>query len=86
MIKNPYGRILKGESKKQHLSIVLKSCPYGIIQILKSQTFNFQSQIKIEPEISARGGKEIEHPNLKSFLSPTEISSNMILLTIYSCK
>ena len=57
MIKNPYGRILRGKPKKQHLSIVLKSCPYGIIQILKSQTFNFQSQIKIEPEISARGGE-----------------------------
>ena len=28
MRKNPHGRILKVESKKQHLSTVLKSCPY----------------------------------------------------------
>ena len=27
MRKNPYGRILRGEPKEQHLSIVPTSCP-----------------------------------------------------------
>ena len=31
MRKNPYGRILKGESKEQHISIVLKS--YSITKV-----------------------------------------------------
>ena len=31
MRKNLHDRILKGKSKKQYLSIVLKSCPYKYI-------------------------------------------------------
>ena len=46
MKKNPHGRILKGESKEQHLSIVPKSCYYQIIIKKKKKEARQRSETK----------------------------------------
>ena len=55
MKKNPHSRILRGETKEQHLSTVPKSCPFFLgklhTHLCESWTYNITVYLPIAKEV-----------------------------------